>query len=81
MGMLEERGPIRIPSRKQEDNVYVYVFEGIRKMLRIGHKSGEGEILSSCERGNELSGFIKSRKFFDKLRNCYVLENDSATCM
>ena len=58
----------------------MYVFEEIRKLSRIGHNPG-GERVSSCERGNEHSGFIKSRKFFDQLRNCYVLKNDSATCM
>jgi hypothetical protein len=36
---------------------------------------------SSCERGNELLGFIKSEESLDKLRKYYVFKKGSTPCV
>jgi hypothetical protein len=35
-------------------------------------------VVGYCEHGNELSGSIKCREFFDKLSDCWLLREDSA---
>ena len=40
--------------------------------------SGQRQVASCCECGNELQGSIKYREFLDRLRTCQLLKNDSA---
>jgi hypothetical protein len=38
--------------------------------------SGQRQVMGSCGCGNEHSGTIKCRKFFDQLRTCQLLRKD-----
>ena len=40
--------------------------------------TGQGQVASSCEYGNEPSGFIKCGKFLGQLRTNWLLQKDSA---
>jgi hypothetical protein len=40
--------------------------------------SGQGLVVGSSDRGNELSGFIKGRTFLDQLSDCQLLKEYSA---
>jgi hypothetical protein len=37
-------------------------------------------VASSCEHGNETSGYIKGEEFLDKLSDCQLLKKDSVPC-
>jgi hypothetical protein len=42
--------------------------------------SGQGQVTSCCEHGNDRSGSLKSGECFDWLNNYYPLNKDSASC-
>ena len=57
----------------------------ILKSIKVGGRgldssgSGQVQVASSCKHGNNLSGFIKGRKFLDQLRNYQLLKKVSAS--
>jgi hypothetical protein len=65
-GRPEHKRPLGRPRRKWEDNIRMDL-KG-RSMDSSG--LAWGPVASSCEHGNEFSGFIKVTKFFDPLSDC-----------
>jgi hypothetical protein len=37
-----------------------------------------GQVMGTCECGNELSGYLKCREFLDYLQNSWLLKKESA---
>jgi hypothetical protein len=71
VGELEVKRPFGRLRYRKEDNIKVDLQE-----IECG---AWGKGACSCECGNESSGSIKCDEFLEKLRNCWLLKNGSAS--
>jgi hypothetical protein len=58
------------PRYSSEDKVKIHFQELEWKHELDSSDSGQGQVAGACECGDEHSGSIKCREFFDYLRNC-----------
>ena len=71
--------PLGRPRRRKEDNIKMDLRElGWRHGLDQSG-SGQGQVAGCCEYGDEPSGSIKCREFFEYLRTFELLRKDTAS--
>jgi hypothetical protein len=64
-GKSEGKRPLRRPRRRREDNIRMHPGEIVREVVDWMHLAQERPLTGSRKNGNEISGFIKCRKFLD----------------
>jgi hypothetical protein len=67
VGKPERKGPLRRRRCRLEDNIRMDIREVGWKGVDWMHVSVQGPVMDCCNRGNELSDFIKEGEFLDHL--------------
>jgi hypothetical protein len=64
--------------RRWEGNNKMDIKQIVWEIVEWIHLAQVGDVVGSCENGNELSASIKCGEFLDQLRTCQLSKKDSA---